>query len=885
MKNLEELNRRAEENLQQSEQQGEGFIDQMVDPYIKGAQSFNVGLAHMLGLPGMATSGLRSIMGYEEDSAFPTGRELQQGMADIGMTYNPGEEPNTLFARFMENLGASSLPVAGIIGKAGRTGAKVLPWVTSELTASAGGAGGGKALESTEWGQENPQLARAVGELGGGLGGASSQSIGRLGKFALSNLNPKTIATEGPPLLRMLKAPMSGDWAYKRAVKSMMEHAESPEEAQRILRQARENPEEFVLTAAEKTGDPGIMRLRNRIEGEIPEEAQYGAQQISEATEELKTTTIPSKEGAGDVQVYLDDTLQRRGEEARKALQKAKRADKPEIYNKQARQKIEQAFDEAREQESKLWQDLPPGGSVEPARLNQVYTEELQDITKGGEIGEIDKSLRRKLGQKFNEKGELVGGELISPTKKEATPKELHQLYSTLGRRVRKLSQEAGNSNKIRILNKTRRAILEDLDATDVGGEYRKAINFSRQLNNKFTSGGLGEVLGFQRGLATPEEETLSQLLRGGGGEAKRNVEQLLEASSVSQDDVKNFIRSRFMMETTHEGTKRISKESGQKFLKTHRRLLDAFPDLRKELSGAVSKQKRVDVLKGYDQIENISPISKQKAAASLFLNREDPNSAVRTIIWGEGREGMNKTRYLKELKQMVSKDPTGKAKKGLKNAVVSELLEKAKVTAEGATTDEALISGKTFLRRLNALEDSLKQSGVMSNKEISRLRRIGGAFKKIETQRMKQQTKSITTDVPGQGLEALGRVLGAHVSRLIPGSGGAGVGLQEAQIGSSFGKRLINSLTTDEARNLLIRATRDDELMNDLLKNANKMKAEKQTGLLKRIVNKAKETAGRAQLPAATVTPPMVSAGRYAEEEGIKQEAKRKLRQLNPGP
>lgn len=875
--------------------QGPNSVEQMTDPYVQGGRSLYTGLAQLTGLPGTIESGVRSVIGAEGDTYLPTGQEIQQAAADYGVAHEPGEEPEDILNRTLENIGAGLIPGAGLAARGVKTGARLAPMLYNELAAAGGGAAGGKALQETDWGQENPQLARAAGELLGGVGGASPQVGGRIAKGVGDVLSPTKMITEGPPLLRLAKRNMRGEKAYKRAVKSMMNQAENPEEAERILRQAMDNPEEFIETAAQKTGDPGIMRLRKQIEHEVPEEAQYGTQQISEATEELKKMSVPSEEGAGEFQSTLNDILQRRGQEAKEALQKARQAQNPEYYSRQARQSVETAFDELRKEENKIWQNLPTGEAIEPTSLNQAYTEELQNITRGGDVDEIDKFLRQKLGEKFNGKGELVGGKLFKGRAgQKATPKELHQLYSVLGRRVRKLAEEAGNSNKIRILNKTRRAILEDLESANVGEEYKQAINFSRQLNEKFTSGELGRVLGFQRGLATSEDETLETLLRSGGEAAKRNVNQLLEASPHSKEDIKNFLRSRFMMETTNESTKRISKESGQKFIRTHRRLLDALPDLKQELSKAVSKQKRVDTLKGADEVEEISPIAKQKSAASLFLNREDPNEAVRKILGKDAPAARRKTQSFTELNRLAKKDPTGKAKKGLKNSVISELLEKSKIQGDKGISDvtgRRFVSGKNFLESLDELSEPLKQSGLMSEKEINRLRRIGNALKKVETQRTQGEAGQITTDVPGQALELLGQYVGAHMSRLAPGGGGAGVGLQEAQMASSLGRRLLVNLTHDEARNLLIRATRDDELMKDLLKNANKMRAEKQKAWLRRITDKAKEMGGRgfqraqqAQAPATGVAPATVSAGRASQERAKEQELNRRLQNLSPG-
>ncbi len=884
MPSLEELRQQVQQEKQRRKQQPEpeqpGIMEQMTNPYVQGAKSFNVGLAQMLGLPGTAAQGLRSLMGYDEETALPTGQELQQTLADVGGTYEPGEEPDDLMSRVLENVGASALPIAGMGARALKTGAKIAPWAATELSAAAGGAAGGKYAQATDWGQENPMLARAIGELGGGVLSASPRALGRAGK---------SLVTKGPPGLRLLKAPMRGEWARRRAIRSLSEQMEDPQGGLEELRRAMKSQEEESLTAAQKTGDPGLAKLRKQVEAEIDKQAKLGREQMSQATSELEAMTRPTAEGAGEVQQQLQSTLQKRAKEAQQALKKARQAEKPEFYNKQARQKIEQAYEETRKQEQQIWSEVPTTGEINPSSLKQTYQEELENITAGGDVKEIDQFVRKKLGQRLNEQGQIKGGEFLNAGKQTATPKELHQFYSKLGRRVRQLAQEPGRTNEIRILNRLRGAVLDDLDKVEAGSKYREAINFSRDLNERFTSGDLGKVLGFERGTGASEAMTLDEIIGQGGQRAKEAVDQVLQASPQAADDIKNTIRSRFAMATVHQDNNRVASQAGKQFLQKHRRLLDAFPDLKQELSEATAKQKRVDTLKGGQQVEELSPVAKQRAAASLFLNQEDPGQAVSEIITGSGQAAKNKTRYLRELKQMVQKDPTGKAPQGLKNAITSELMETSRRTdIADPKTGEALISGRKFLKKLESLQEPLKKSGAMSEKEFNRLKKIGQAFKKVETQAQEAASGQITTDLPGQGLNYLAKWLGATASTYMPGPGGAGVGLQEAQIGSSLGQKLINALTIDEARNLIIKATNDDKIMKNLLKDIDKLsdsKAKEAINILieegKQLGSRVSQAAQKAQAPATALTPPMVQAGKYGEQEGRKAELKRRLQNL----
>jgi hypothetical protein len=946
-------------------------------------------------------------------------------MADIGATYDPGEEPRTTFDYFMQNLGASSIPMLGVVGKTSRM---AIPLFT-EASASAGGAVGGKAMQQTEWGQQNPELARAAGELTGGLMGASPGAVGRV---------VKSYATQGPPLIRAAKAPMRGAWARKRAARSIGEQAEDPEGALRSLQRSRGVDEEAGLTAAQKTDDPGIAAMRRQVEADLGDEARFGRYQQSRATQGLKSSAVPSEESGEDVQQFLEETLRRRGEEAQRAVQRAARTDDPATYNAMARQKIEQAYEAARKEESRIWGDLPEGKAVKPTNTIRTYKEEVQNITEGGDLNEVDKFAQRKLGKLHKatkpaksfevgneetidpeslafsheidegfdyvakrgeeaakdpiittsageiingnaraanalEKGEdvtaiqvdiapdeaeeldsisaainvlkgnyeraardifeghgqvrefedianilrergeiseeaasylksfklddlkapsestLAGGELIGAKKKSATPKALHQFYSQLGRRVRKLSEEGGNSNKIRILNRLRSSILDDLEMSDVGDEYRKAIEFSKRLNEKFTSGSLGKVLGFQRGQATPETMTLDDLIGAGKQQARERLRQVLDATPQAEEDIKDFIRSRFAMQSIDEKTGRINSRSGQKFLKQNRNLLDAFPDLKKELGNAVQKQKRVDQLVGVSDVSEMSPLAKQKAAASLYLGKEDPNDALKSVI-SSGKKHGRTTQYFKELKQQVGKDPTGKAQKGLKNAVVSELLEhsrRAGKEAEDPVTAEQFISGRIFLKRLGDLERPLTESGLMTKEQVDRLKRIGQAFRKLETEQQAGKAGMITTDAPGRLLDTISQIVGAQIGGKL-GATSTGGSLQFAEIASSRMKQLMRSITADEARNLLIKATRDDQLMQDLLKDWQKLSAEQQQKLATRVWNKTKSLGSRvkrrteqASAPAGAVSPPLVSAGREAQGDVDKQRLKRRLQNM----
>lgn len=134
------------QNLDSEQEQESGFFEQMTSPYLRAASDINIGLAQMLGLPGVASNALGGLLGLKEKSLLPTGREIQQGMADLGATYQPGQEPQAVFDYFMQNLGASAIPAGGLAARGVGAAAPYL----AELAAAGGGAAGGKLAQQTE---------------------------------------------------------------------------------------------------------------------------------------------------------------------------------------------------------------------------------------------------------------------------------------------------------------------------------------------------------------------------------------------------------------------------------------------------------------------------------------------------------------------------------------------------------------------------------------------------------------------------------------------------------------------------------------------------------------------------------------------------------------
>lgn len=860
-----------QQQSQQQQQESPGLFRQMTKPYHDSFKSIMGGIADVTGLAHEGAEALRAAMGYEEETALPDAHAIRQSMSEFGMSWESEDQPEDTWNRFMQNLGAGLYPIAGTLGKSTRVASAMVP----EIKAALGGAIGGQAVEATEWGQDNPHLARAVGEMGGGIG--ATMSIPKVVKGA-AKLTPIGLTTRS----------MRGAKAKKRAVKSIKEHADAPESAlQRLDEAIAEGMDLTELSPAQMTGDKGLMSLRRGIEkseGVSSVTTQAGNIQRSRTMDEMTNLLRQGKASKEDLFRFVDNTYKQRAQEAQNALKHTARTSDPTEYQVQIRKNIERTYDETRKAESVLWENLPEGQPFRPERTLKAFYEEVTNITRGGDFGEIDKAIQRKLGN-ITKTGKVKGGELINAKHKTATPKEMHQLYSTLGRRVRALSNEGGAANKVRILNRMRSNILQDLEESGVAQEYQDAIAFSKRLNEKFTDGDLGKILGFKRGAATKDTRTLDELIGSGGENARYNIKQILDAAPGSEADVKNYLRSRFIEQAAPQGG-HINTKAGNKFLQHNNRVLKAFPDLENELNDAVSKQISVDEMAGAPQPKDISPITREKSVAALYLNGEDPGNAIDEVLFS-GKRG-NITRQLKQMRGLTAEDDTGTALNGLKDGVVERLLHHSRIEMDEPVTAEKMISGKRFLSRFGQIRTPLKKSGVMNEEELKRIDRIGSALKQVEKERGVTPATKIATDKRGQLVDLLARSLGAGLGGFIGSRtpvGTTGGSIMYAQEGSKLGQKIANSLVKDDAKNLLIEAVKDKDTMRRLLQNANQMTEEQQMRWLDWAKQKsgaaareAGRTAARApvdaarSIPGTAAAPAVVSATeRPAQTRGSK--------------
>ncbi len=827
MASLSDLNRgleRAEVRESLAKEEPPFSIGESVGDVLR---NFNTGLARTLGIPRAITDLNEQLGGTifgnigrrEGEPGFnilPTSEQLQRlgSRPGVDITFPPGEEPDTLAARTVQNIGAAA-PILPL-----------LPFtpaiLAGEAIASVGAAAGGKFLELTEFGRKHPELARGLGELGGGIFGVFTIPIAR---FLAKGGSISTV-------LRFIKRVIPS--TEKRVTKRLQDIELTPETALKELERMEGIPEGEFLLPGQAAGTPGIARLTKTVEEEIPKVAAVIEKQRINAVNQLQKQFNKTGD-VGDARALLEERLAMRADEAGKALNKIDKVSDPTLLSTRAESILSKAEIEGRETINKLWRGLPSGARVKGNNLNSVIREEIEDITEGGTINQISSVARQKLGVlKFNKElddFELVGGTLFNPKKTEVEAKAVHQFYSLLGFEKERLGRLGGQGNKIRIINRLRNAALKDLDGVSgkIGGQYRKTLKLTREFHDKFTKGAVGRILGRARGETPSPVTALEDIVGQGGVEAKENIQQVLRASPQVKSQIEDFLKNQFAVIAKNEANNRINATAGNAFIKKFGNILDdIFPELKRDFKDAIAKQSDVDRFIGVPQVTGISPLAREKTAAGFFLGK-DPGEEMAALL---RNRNIQRTNFLSDLVKITKTDPSGKALKGLQNGFTEELLKVGNIDEIGK------LSGIKMINRLKELKPSTLKSGLFNKEEFDRLERISQVFRKIEIELKAKPLKGGIINDPLSMLIALpGRFIGARIG----GRAGQDIGssLVLAGAGSKATTDFLKRFTNDGAIDSLTRAVLDKKLLKDLLTKVTKLTESQKEKLFKRILDR----------------------------------------------
>lgn len=781
------------------------------DLALSAGGGFLRGVANIVGLPADAAnklaevSGLGDVLGASPD---PIGgsQSIQRGIASLGGP-QPGEElPAPGVARVGEEVGAASVPF-GIVGGIARTARKgnmiirpilesfrQAPKTTAAVEAgSAVGAGAGAAIAQGV-APESPG-AEIVGQL--------------LGGFA-SPIAVTSRSIPGISGVRRVAGAFTPGGARRGATERLTNIVEDPEAAAAALAGPRRGVGE--LTPAQETGDQGLLRVERALMAKDPEiedrvlAARAATREAAEDAAQEVGSDVPIDRARDFFEDRLERLNQAIGLRASQALESAQRraANISESQAKRGeasrivRDEIEGALEDMRVQERALWSEVDEGVQTSTRSLKSTFARIKAGRKKADDPEDIPVFVQR-----FLDKGGAFGD-----TESLGDVQTLRSRVLRASREER--AKDAPNRRKLDILNEVQSAALDDMGAAPGGENLNVALNFSRELNERFRQGPVGRVLGFERrgGVSTAPEVTLERFLAQQGAQGGANLAALEQAFADSpqraaqfRGAAQDFVRARFAQQTIDDAG-RVRPSAADRFVRNNRELLDNFPELRAELTGAESAQRAADRIAEVAGIRQRGLFDKRQSRAALFLDAPVDQEIKRVL---RSREPVANMR---QIVQQAKKDP--EALKGIKGQFVREIMDRATGANPGRSVDEFLQSNSKVMR----------QTGLFSPGEVRRLDQITDTLKRLDTQGVRSRDIDALIDSkPDMLIDLLSRIAGANIGAR-GAAGTTGAPIVAAGAGSRFVRGITNKIPMARTRDVLAEAVLDRDLMRTLLQN-----------------------------------------------------------------
>ena len=800
-------------------------------------QGFNVGLANVLGAPvDVANLGLGLIPGYTP-SPEPVGGSamLRRGLESVGAGYRSLQDvPETMrpVARFGEILGEAT-PIAAAplaAARAGATGGRYLAPVVGAArrmpgaftAAEAGGAvGAGLGGAAAEYLMPGNRLVSAGAEIAGGVASPAA-AIARAARGASS-------------AAQRITAALSPAGREQMAARSLQETVRAAaEEPTTLVTPLREPAVAPTMTPAQRTESPALIGLERRLAKDIPELDTRLQERIKRTTNEINTA-YQQAVGSGDSALIREAARERArwfnslmetrlaGAEQRAFEQTV--GLKPTVGRGEAgitaRNILEDALSDARAGERDLWSQVPRDVTVPSQATLDAY-----DAARGRLLEEeslptpVEAFVDRLIGLekqaiKVAEGGTIPQGELIQPL----TSGDLLRFRSRLLSMQRDMrSGQNVDWTTHEALGDIASGVLDDL--ADVPGTD-EARAFSYQLNNLFSRGEVGRLLGFEAagGARIPPEMTLERALGGAGTRAdvaSRQIEQAAQLEGLpgvtartTMPAQEQFVRNLATRAMDPQG--RISPQALETFRRENRELLQQFPDLADQLSTARDAQQFVEATRRMTQ--QAQQAVQNRAAFARVANMEDPARAVGNVL-----RGANPMREYRELTRLARRGGPD-AQAGLRQATFDYLFSQA-------TNPQGLISGQRMRDLMTSrvtegaptLMDTMRSGGVLNSEQRKNLMRVMSAAQKVERTLASGARISETLGDVSALEDLMTRVIGANIGGTGTVGQISGAPLVAAQAGSKYARTIAQKIPAARTREALMRAVEDPQFMAALL-------------------------------------------------------------------
>jgi hypothetical protein len=562
------------------------------------------------------------------------------------------------------------------------------------------------------------------------------------------------------------------------------------------------------LTPAAKTGEAGMLSLEKSVMTGSEELTAVHADDLAALNTAIRTEVGDisggtTQDASNYLRALLDGRLRIAASKVDEQLASMQPGASREDLNRLARGEVESALGDARAQERQLYESLPQNAGVGTGETTRRYYRFKRDLSKA-ERADMPQSANRFLDEESKQ--------FFGP---ETTLKELRGLQSKLREEAR-AARSNDQFNRARIANGIADAITEDIGGmsgpADVAEQVQIALAFSRDLNDRFTRGAMGRLLGFtQEGApSVPAGLTLESTVGRGGPAARESTDALLESVRRHGDEpamrgyITDFLVDDFRRAAIKDG--QFDAKAADRYISRHQDVLARFPEIRREMEQAkglgqdfAQAQRHADPTESAAAVYLGAPPGREIEAV---LNRSQPAEAMRDIL------------------SLAAQDSSGKAVRGVKQSFMNRLLRQSEIALEDAK-DQPFVSGQKLTRAIQDDRVQEAMGALFSEPERARIDAVVRTANLLDRQRnARPSVEGVLGDVPGQVTNALGRILGAQIGRQIAQQTGGGT-VQTPGVVAGLVQRMMKAGINDPGRRLVNDAIQDEGLMRALLLEA----------------------------------------------------------------
>jgi hypothetical protein len=608
---------------------------------------------------------------------------IKRGMRAVGVPeVEPVDRQGRITSRIAEEVAASLIPTAGLVGKAAQATrmGKVDPTSilapfasapvreTANQVALATSAGTGAAASQEVFGQ-GPVADIAGALFGSQMGSNMARMGGTVSEIAKNVVDPKRMARSdtGARLVDSMvdktrdvdgRVVSAGDTAFGDRFKRGRElEAEVPG---------------LKLTAGETTTDPGLQALEYQRRSGGPSTGLYEQQRqnnrtaVDSALGEIapKATSDAATRKALEARAAqatgkASAVVEKRAGEADTAAAAVEpplsRAEAGEIVRKE----IESQLAANRAKERSEWQAADPEGKTafETGSI-KARAQALLDDTPRTEAPTDTPPIVKELAGKADAPaptGRSIDPELMPEVEKAAAGKallretesvdELLALKSRLSTAIREeRAADAPTPNRIRklsiMLDEVTNAISTGASKSAENAAAKEAIDkataTSRELNDRFTRGTAAEVTGVDArgGRKVENSELPGKFFKSGANgtpEALADFERAVGDSTVARSALRSYALDDAKRVAMKDG--KVDAKALEGWIAKHKDALDAYPKIREELGSLASAQKALERASRREQLLKDSVADPKKSTVAKYLDREEARSSIGAVM------------------------------------------------------------------------------------------------------------------------------------------------------------------------------------------------------------------------------------------------------------